>query len=106
MTHSSIISHLYSNFASYRELWSKQLDETEEFGAFVFLPGKNLEWEWWTILDIRDYIRQGGLEDDGILEGLVDLNFVEEFLVLVIEYVDGPKKQAAHFHRMNRTRLN
>ena len=33
-------------------------------------------------------------------------DFGEEFLVLVIEHVDGPKKQEVHFHRMNEIRLN
>jgi hypothetical protein len=62
MTHSSIIAHLYSNFTHYRTLWEKKWEDTEEFGAFVFLPGIELDWEWWTLLEIRRYIQEGGLE--------------------------------------------
>jgi hypothetical protein len=106
MTHSSIVSHLYSDFSRYRELWNRKLDETEEFGAFVFLPGKDLRWEWWSVLKIRDYIRGGGLDDEEVLDGLKNFDFGKEFLVLVIEHVDGPKKQEAHFHRMNKVGMN
>jgi len=106
MAHASIISHRYANFSSYREMWSKQLDETQEFGAFVFLPGKDLDWEWWSVLQIRDYIRQGGLDDSELLQGLGDFDFGQEFLVLVIEHVDGPRLQEAYFHRMSKTQLN
>ena len=106
MTHSSIISHLYSDFSEYRKIWEKKWEETEEFGAFVFLPGKELDWEWWPILEIRQYIQDGGLDDEEILEGIYDFEFGEDFLVLVIEYVDGPEKQEAHFHRMNKVRMN
>jgi hypothetical protein len=35
-----------------------------------------------------------------------DFEFGEEFLVLVIEYGDGPEKQEAYFHRMSKVRLN
>ena len=100
MTHASIISYLYSHFSSYRDLWSKKLDETEELGAFVFLPGKDLDWEWWSLLQIQDYIQRGGLDDEELLGGLKDFDFGDEFLVLVIEHVDGPENQEAHFHRM------
>jgi hypothetical protein len=27
--------------------------ETQEFGAFVFLPQKEVDWEWWTLPKIR-----------------------------------------------------
>ncbi len=80
--------------------------ETRELGSLVFLPGKDLEWEWWSMNDVRQYIRDGGLDDRELLDGMKDLDFGEEFLVLVIEYVDGPQKQEAHFHRMNKVRLN
>ena len=62
MSHASIVSHLYSNFTTYRELWEKRWEETQEFGAFVFLPGKELEWEWWDLNQIRQYIQDGGAE--------------------------------------------
>ena len=103
---STIISHLYSNFNQYRDLWMRQWETTEEFGAFVFLPGKELDWEWWTIHQIREYIQDGGLNDEELLDSLRDFEFGEEFLVLIIEYVDGPEKQEAHFHRMSRVRMN
>ena len=106
MTHSSIISRLYSDFSEYRKIWEKKWEETEEFGAFVFLPGKELDWEWWPILEIRQYIQDGGLNDEEMLEGIYDFEFGEEFLVLVIEYIDGPEKQEAYFHRMNKVRMN
>ena len=41
-----------------------------------------------------------------MLEGIYDFEFGEEFLVLVIEYVGGPEKQEAYFHRMSKVRMN
>lgn len=52
------------------------------------------------------YIQDGGLDDEKMLEGIYDFEFGEEFLVFVIEYVDGPEKQETYFHRMNKVRLN
>ena len=106
MTHSSIISHLYSDFSRYRELWEKRWEETQEFGAFIFLPGKELDWEWWDLNRIRKYIQDGGLNDEEMLGPVWDFEFGEEFLVLVIEYVGGPEKQEAYFHRMSKVRMN
>jgi hypothetical protein len=106
VTHPSIIFHLYFNFSHYREVWSRKLDETQAFGAFVFLPEKDLEWEWWTVQEIRNYIRRGGLNDEELLGGLRDFDFGEEFLVLVIEHVGGPRTQKLHLHRMNNFWVN
>lgn len=106
MTHPSLIAHLYSNFSQYRSLWDQHWVKTEQFGAFVFLPRNELNWEWWTLPEIRQYIQDGGLDDDEILEPVWDFEFGEESLVLVIEYVDDRENQEAHFHRMNKVRLN
>jgi hypothetical protein len=69
------------------------------------VPVKELEWEWWDLNRIRQYIQDGGLDDE-ILDGVYDFEFGEEFLVLVIEYVGGPSSQNAYFHRMNKVRMN
>jgi hypothetical protein len=106
MTHAQIISHIYSNQGHYHELWNRHAKEAGELGAFVFLPGKGLDWEWWAVSHIREYIRQGGLDDVELLDGLKVFDRRDEFLVLVIEHVDGPGKQEAHFHRMSKARMN
>ena len=106
MTHADLITHVYANFSFFRGLWSRRCDETGEFGAFVFLPGKDLNWEWWSLVELRDYAREGGLDDKEMLEGVNEPDFGEDFLVLVIEYVDGPKTQQAHFHRISKAKMN
>jgi hypothetical protein len=106
MNHASIITRLYANFSSYWGEWRKKFDETGESGALVFLPDKKMEWEWWSIPEIRDYIQEGGLDDREMLDGLEESRTAGEFLVLVIEYVDGPRKQKAHFHRMSKVQMN
>ena len=106
MTHAAIISNLYANFAEYRALWSRQSAGPGGPGAFVFLPDRELEWEWWTVPQVRDYIRQGGLDDERILEGLAEYDLGEEILVLIIEYANGPESQRAHFHRLNQAHRN
>lgn len=106
MTHASIISHLYANFSHYHNLWKKGRNETGELGALVFLPEQGLEWEWWGMPEIQDYILEGGLDSREMLEGLDESIPADEFLVLVIEYADGPGKQKAHFHRMSKAGMN
>ena len=54
----------------------------------------------------RDYIQRGGLDDEELLGGLKDFDFGDEFLVLVIEYIDGSGNQEAHFHRMRKVGMN
>jgi hypothetical protein len=93
MTHPLIVTYLYDNFTHYRALWGTRWEATQQLGAFVFLPGKELNWEWLTLPEIRQYIRDGGLDDEKMLDGIYDFDFGEEFLVLVIEYVDGPEKR-------------
>jgi len=80
--------------------------ETDEMGAFAFLPGRELEWEWWSAAEIRDYVQRGGLDDRDFLEGLTPSEIGEEFFALVIEYDAGPEKQEAHFHRINKAEMN
>ncbi len=106
MTHASIIAHLYSHFSAYLGLWNEKVKGTDEYGAFVFLPENGLEWEWWNTLKIREYILEGGLDDEDILEGIKDVEPSAEFLVLVIQHVGGSSTQKAHFHRMSKARMN
>jgi hypothetical protein len=68
LIHANLIVHLYSNFTHYREFWEKRWEETQEFGAFVFLPGKELDWEWWDLNRIRQYIQDGGLNEEEMLK--------------------------------------
>jgi hypothetical protein len=51
-------------------------------------------------------LQSDGLDDEKMLNGVYDFDFGEEFLVLVIEHVDGPEKQEAYFHRMSKVRMN
>ncbi|MCC6397284.1 MAG: hypothetical protein IT282_09710 [Bacteroidetes bacterium] len=106
MSHSTIITDIYSNFSRYHELWLAKRAETGELGALVFLPGKELECEWWSIEAIREYIRQGGLDDRELIQDLDESSLGEDFLVLVIEYCGGPAKQKASFHRISKANLN
>ena len=41
-----------------------------------------------------------------MLEGIYNFDFGEEFLVLVIRFVDGPENEEAYFDRLNRVRSN
>jgi len=106
MTHAALISHLYANFSHYLHLWKKGRDETGESGALVFLPDRGLEWEWWGIRELQDYILEGGLDSREMLEGITLPVPADEFLVLVVEYMGAPDKQKAHFHRMSRAGMN
>ncbi len=51
------------------------------------------------MLQIREYVRQGGRDDEELIEGLKDLDFREEFLVVIVE--DDASMTQVHFHKMN-----
>ena len=54
----------------------------------MFLPGRDLNRKWWTIAEVRQYIHERGLDDRNMLGPLDEFDFAEEFLTLVIEYVN------------------
>lgn len=105
-SHSTIIAHVHENFGTFQERWASRFVETGQAGAFVFLPGRDLDWEWWTVSELRDYIQLGGLDDAELLEEVDDLDAEQEFLVLVIEFLCGWENQHAHFHRMAKVSMN
>jgi len=108
MTYSSISAHLYSNFSHYRELWSRKLDETEAFGAFVFLPDgyseadsfDQVKYNFW-LYSVQAYIEQGGQSDEGLMKLLIDFNFDDEFCD-DHRACRGAKKHAVHVTRLRR----
>ena len=105
-SHAEIHAEMYQRFAEFHAEWVDRVLKGENLGAFAFLPSYDLDWEWWSLDMTREYIQEGGLDDGELLNGLKDFDFGKEFLVLVIEHVDGPEKQKAHFHRMSKVRVN
>jgi hypothetical protein len=62
--------------------------------------------KWWDLDRIRQYLQDGGLDDEKMLERVWDFEFGEGFLVLMVEYVGGPERDEAYFQRMSKVRLN
>jgi len=55
---------------------------------------------------MQAYLEKGGETDEGLLKLIEDFDFAEEFLVMIIEHVDGSKKHAVHIHKITRVGLN
>ena len=47
-----------------------------------------------------------GGSDEGSFYLLTDIDFGEEFLVMIVEDIDGPKKHAVHIHRITKVGLS
>jgi len=65
-----------------------------------------VNYNFWPITVMRAYLEKGGEADEGLIELIRDFDFGEEFLVMIIEHVDGPKKPAVHVHKITRVGLN
>jgi hypothetical protein len=80
----------------------------------VFLTGgyadaesfDQVKYEFWPVSAMQAYLHKGGETDAGLIDLIQDFDFGEEFLVMIIEYVEGVEKHAVHIHRVSRLGLN
>ena len=114
MTYSSLLSSIYANYAKLLSAWNAEMDRTEDIGVFSFLPEGfstaekfgDVAYTYWTIEEVRGYLKVGGQIDDGFEVLFDDFEFGEEFLVMVIEYLGDDKKHAVHVHKITKVGLN
>jgi hypothetical protein len=55
---------------------------------------------------VRGYLKSGGQTDDGFEDLFADLEFGEEFLVMILEYLGDENKHAVHIHKITKVGLN
>lgn len=55
---------------------------------------------------VLSYFGRDGQSDDGLMKLLIDFNVDEEFLVMIVEHVDGSGKQAVSVHKITRVGLS
>jgi hypothetical protein len=114
MTYPTLLKGIYTHYSTLRDEWSSKIDQHENIGAFVFEPEgystaesfDQVKYEFWPITSMQEYLEKGEETDDGLIELIRDFDFGEEFLVMIIEHVDGPKKHAVHIHKITRVGLN
>jgi len=114
MTYPTVLKAIYTNYSTLREEWSSKIDQHENIGAFVFKPDgystaesfDQVEYEFWPITVVQAYLEKGGETDEGLLDLIQDFDFGEEFLVMIIEHVDGPKKHVVNIHKITKVGLN
>jgi hypothetical protein len=66
----------------------------------------NAAYVYWTMDQVRWYLKTGGQRDDGFEDLLEDFEFGEEFFVMIIEYLEDEKKHAVHVHKITKVGLN
>lgn len=109
MVYSEIIAGLHAEFGTFHEVWQAEVQAADDMGALVFLPSAysnavsldGVRHRFWTVAEVSAYLLHGGRSDSGLLELLLDFDIEAEFLVLIVEHVDGEQKHAAHIHRLS-----
>jgi hypothetical protein len=114
MTYSTLLSAIYANYDKLLSAWDAAMDRTENIGVFAFLPKgyasvesmKEAAYVYWTIDQVRGYLKSGGQTDDGFEALFEDFEFGEEFLVMIVEYLGDKKKHSVHVHKITKVGLN
>ena len=90
------------------------MDDANNIGAFVFHPEgyahagsfEEVQYSYWPLPKISDYLQHGGKTEDGLMNLLIDFNFGEEFLVMIVEFAGDNSKRAVHIHKITQVGLN
>ena len=114
MTYPLLLTVIYANFTALRAEWARKIAEHDSIGAFVFEPEgySNVEsfdrvrYEFWSITEMRAHLIQGRETDEGLINLIQDLDVKEEFVVMIIEHLEGSTKRAVHVHRITRLGMN
>jgi hypothetical protein len=114
MTYPQLLYHIYRRYSDLLKVWNTTCDEQENAGALVFLPQdyssaesfEQVQHEYWTTPEIQAYLKAGGQSDDGYLDLLFDLDFGEEFLVIIVESLEDESRHSVHVHKITRVGLN
>lgn len=114
MTYSQLLDHIYRRYSALLKAWNTACDDLENAGALVFMPERYLSadsfeqvrHEYWTTPEVTAYLKAGGQTEGGYLELLFDLDFGEEFLVMIVEFLGDKSKHAVHIHKITRVGLN
>jgi hypothetical protein len=114
MTYQDLLSEIYANYTTLLQSWDAEMEKAENIGAYVFLPDgychskvlSETKSEFWTLPEVQAYLVAGGETDNGLFELLVDFEFGEEFLVMIVEYLGDARKHAVHVHKITKVGLN
>jgi hypothetical protein len=114
MTYSFLLTQVYANYATLRAELSRMFEKYENIGAFVFEPEgystaetfAQVKYEFWPITVLQEYLAKGAETDEGLWGLIEDVNIKEEFLVMIIEPVDRPKRRAIHIHKITKVGFN
>jgi hypothetical protein len=114
VTYPVLLASCYANYSVLRNEWARAIEEHLSIGAFVFLPVAYAEAEtfnevtyaFWPFSRIQTFLIQGGEIDPALLDLFEDVDPEEEFLVMIVEVVDGVQKQTVHVHKITQVGLN
>jgi hypothetical protein len=111
MLYSEILTALYGR---YDRLVDSLVSMREPEGAFVFFPEgyqnagdfDQVQFEFWPVHRVREYLLAGGQTDKGLMDLLEDLEPGEEFLAMIVEDEDGTNRRMVHIHKITNLGLN
>jgi hypothetical protein len=114
MTYPQLLGHIYRRYADLLKAWNTACDEQGNAGVLVFLPEdysstesfNQVRHKYWTAPELLTYLKAGVQSGNGYRNLLFDLDFGEEFLVMIVEFLGDESRRAVHVHKITRVGLN
>ncbi len=116
MTRSKLVAELYVHFQRMRDSW-KQETFKQGAGSLVFFPEDyreaesfaDVNWQFWELPQVLTYLKEtSGKEivpEPQATEFLTEIGN-DEYVALVVSYMDTPERHDVQVHKINRAILN
>lgn len=114
MTSRNLIKLLHERFSTFCDIWEGQNDSFQDIGFLVFdsiafanaAGFDDLTYSFLTVKQVRKFLAEGRKSDSGVDVLLKNLNYGEEYLVMVIEHGSDPTEVVVEFRKIDQIRLN
>lgn len=114
MTYADLLKDIYSHFDPLHRVWSAQRKDTRGEGVLAFLPEgyassstfAEVEYSYWTVMELKERLAVGWEADRGFKDLIEGTDARKEFLVVILEQMEGISKRAVHLHRITRVGTN
>ncbi len=114
MTYPALIAAIYADYNHLLVAWDAEMEKSEDAGAFVFLPEDygsagvliDANFAYWPTPRLKQYLKDGGQSDEGLVDLILDLDIGEEFLVMIVEYDGDAMRHLVHVHKITKVGLN
>jgi hypothetical protein len=114
MTYSDLLKDIYLHFDPLHRAWRVERENTGSSGVLAFLPDgyasatklAEVEYSYWTVVQLTERLAVDWKTDRDFRDLIEGTDAGKEFLVVILEEVEGASRRAAHLHRITRVGTN